>query len=138
MKCPECIHEERENAKYCSECGADLQKPHVPLKRYLFSLISVSTALRVACVGALLYATREPKLYDFYTTLKFIVCFVSAYLIYVSITTKNYAWIVVFLFCAVVFNPFYGFGIRRETWWDIDYAVALVMVGSIFLLRERN
>lgn len=98
--------------------------------------LTVSTILRVINAGLLLGAlTNQP--YEYFTILRIATCFTSAFLIYVAIITKNYAWIVVFMFVIILFNPFKAFPIKRETWAIIDVVVAVLMLGSVFLIREK-
>ena len=90
--------------------------------------LTASTILRIITAGLLFFAlTKEP--YDYFTILKIVTCFTSAYLIYVAIISKNSAWIVVFAFVIVLFNPIIKFPIKRETWVIIDVAIAALMLG---------
>lgn len=98
--------------------------------------VTLSTLFRVITAVILVVAlTKQP--YDFYTILKLVTCFTSAFLVYVAITTKNYGWIVVFLFVIFLFNPIKAFPIKRETWAIIDVITAVLMLGSIFLIGEK-
>ena len=93
------------------------------ITRYL----TVSTFLRIITAGLLVVAlTKEP--YDFFTVLRIVTSFTSAYLIYVAHTTKQNA---------VLFIPLKLFPVKRETWEIIDVIVAIVMLGSIFLVGEK-
>ena len=98
--------------------------------------VTISTILRVITAALLLVAlTKQP--YDFYTILRIVTCFTSAFLIYVAVTTKNYVWIVVFLFVIILFNPIIKVPIKRETWAVIDVVIAVLVLGSIFFVGEK-
>lgn len=98
--------------------------------------LTLSTLLRVITAGLLIAALWKQS-YDFYWILRLAVCFTSAFLIYVAITTKNYLWIVIFLFAIILFNPFKYPPIKRETWAIVDAIVAALMLGSVFLIGEK-
>ncbi len=97
--------------------------------------LTISTILRILTAGLLLFAlTNQP--YDYFTILRIVTCVTSAYLIYVASITKKSFWIVVFVFVIILFNPIIKFPIKRETWSIIDIITAIIMLGSIFFLKE--
>lgn len=107
------------------------------ISRIFRKFLTVSSILRIITAGFLFVAlTNQP--YEYFMILKIVTCFTSAFLIYVAIITRNYAWIVVFLFVNILFNPFKAFPLKRETWAIIDVFIAILMLGSIFLIKERR
>lgn len=98
--------------------------------------LTVSTVLRVI-TAIVLFNALMPQPYSYFLVLRFAVCFTSAYLIYVAITTKNYAWTVVSLFLIVLFNPFWLPPIKRNVWVIIDVIAAIVLIVSVFLVGEK-
>jgi sensor histidine kinase YesM len=98
--------------------------------------ITVSTILRVIAAGMLFYALTPKLPYEYFTVLRFVVCVVCAYLVYVSVTAKNYLWMIIGISLIVLFNPLILFPIKRPTWQVIDVVVAVALLVSIPLVRE--
>jgi hypothetical protein len=140
-KCPECFSNNHSKAKFCSECaysfyGSETLADSSGTRFYLTRYLTVSTALRLITAGILLNALL-PQTNEYFVILRFAVCFTSAYLIYVAIATKNYAWIVPFLFLIALFNPIILPAIRRNIWNIIDVATAAGLTLSIFFINEK-
>lgn len=98
--------------------------------------LSVSTVLR-AITTAMLFVALTKLPYEYFTILRLVTCFTSAYMIYVAVMTKKPAWIVVFGFFILLFIPIKMFSIKREVWTVVDVIVGLTMLASILLVGEN-
>lgn len=93
--------------------------------------IEITTWLGFIPVVLLFYAPAHTGAYGFYTALRIIVCVVSIYRIYGLYDSKSKnTWIALIYAAAIVlFQPFWSWGIERESWAWID-----VLYGIIFLI----
>lgn len=93
--------------------------------------IEITTWLGFIPVVLLFYAPAHTGAYGFYTALRIIVCVVSIYRIYGLYDSKSKnTWIALIYAAAIVlFQPFWSWGIERESWAWVD-----VLYGIIFLI----
>jgi ABC-type Mn2+/Zn2+ transport system permease subunit len=69
--------------------------------------------------------------------LRWVVCGVAAYTAYVSNLSNKLPWAWFFGIVALFFNPFIPIKLDRATWANIDVAVGIALLVSIFLVREN-
>jgi len=101
------------------------------------SYFSFSVIVRIIASVFLLWAlSRHP--YGFYTLLRWIVCTSAAYTVYICTTMKRIPWAWVFGVIALLFNPFIPPRIERATWIYIDVVTGIVLLISIFFVREPS
>ena len=74
----------------------------------------------------------------YYTILRLVVCVVCAYGVYLAIKWKQDGWAFPFGALVLLFQPLVNLRITRETWNYIDVVVALFLVATIFLFKERK
>ncbi len=101
----------------------------------LKSYFSFSVLSRIVAFVFLFWAiSRHP--YGFYTLLRWIVCGAAAYTTYICTTTKRIPWAWVLGIIALMFNPFIPPRIERTTWVYIDVVTGIILLISIFVVRE--
>ena len=104
---------------------------------YLKSFFSFSVLARIVASVFLLWGvSRHP--YGFYTLLRWIVCATAAYTAYICTTMKRIPWAWVLAVIALLFNPFIPPRIERATWIYIDVATGIILLASIFVVRESS
>jgi hypothetical protein len=103
------------------------------MKRYL----TFSAAFRIIAAGMLIYALRRNP-YSFYTILRWVTCGAAAYTAYVAFESKQPPWTFLMAVVALLFNPFFPVGLDRSTWAVVDVVTGIVMLISIFFVREEN
>ena len=84
----------------------------------------------------LLFWALDRHPYSYYTVLRFVVCGVAGYGVFISIQLdKNVlAWILGIT--AILFNPIVPIHLSRDLWAIIDVAVGLVFIFSLFVLNR--
>jgi uncharacterized membrane protein HdeD (DUF308 family) len=93
--------------------------------------VEISTILSLVPVALLFYAPAHKGAYGFYIALRIIVCVVSVYRIYKLYEKKSeYTWLsLIYIAAILLFQPFWSWGIERESWAWID-----VLYGIVFLI----
>lgn len=72
--------------------------------------------------------------YGFFTILRFVVFFTTAYVAYLAYKEQKEGWVWSMGAIAVLFNPFIPISLTREVWVVIDGLVGVFLFSSIFLL----
>jgi len=90
----------------------------------------------IAAILLVLALDRHP--YGYYKFLRFVVCGVDVYGVYFAAKLEKIGWALGFGIIAILFNPIISIHFRRGTWELIDFAVAVLLILSIFLLRESR
>jgi len=108
----------------------------VPLEYFGRTMIGFTIA-RITASVLLIWALGEHP-YDYYTLLRFVVCGVTAYGIYLAVRFKQITWAWIFGIVTVLFNPIFPIHLERGTWAIIDVSVAVLSMASIFLFRGQN
>jgi hypothetical protein len=101
------------------------------MKRYL----SLSVIARVVASALLFWALARHQ-YGYFVLLRWVVSGVSVYCGYLSYTLKRIPWAWVFGFSALLFNPIALVRIDRQTWAYLDIATGIILLISIFFIRE--
>lgn len=91
-------------------------------------------ALTIA-TGILLLALFDGWEYGFFTVLRFVLFATTAYVAWMVMEQSKEKWAWFLGLIAILFNPFIPVYLERETWVVIDFAVALLLVGTIFRLK---
>jgi len=94
----------------------------------------VWTGTALVAAAAMLFALGD-RPYSYYQALRWVVLFASAFGLVASFKTDRPGWGILFLPMAFVFGPAEFVSFRRETWFWLDLAGALVMVAAAFMLR---
>ena len=98
--------------------------------------ISLSVIARLVASVLLIWAlTGHP--YGYYTLLRWVVCAAGAYSAYVSTLTNRVPWVWFFSITAVFFNPIVPVKLDSATWSNIDVAIGIALLASIFFVREN-
>jgi hypothetical protein len=92
---------------------------------------------RLVAAGLLLWALDSHS-YSYYVLLRWIVCGVAAYGVYLSVRMSRTGWAWVLGILALVFNPIRPVHLDRTTWAAVDIGSAALLISSIFLLRRRT
>jgi hypothetical protein len=98
--------------------------------------IGLSVVLRIV-VAVLLFLALYKQGYGYYQILRWIISGISIYCIYLAYTQKKIAWVWVFGGTAVLFNPLAPIFMDRVAWAIIDVVIAVLIVISIFYVREN-
>jgi len=98
--------------------------------------ISFSVIARIIASILLFWAlSRHP--YGYYTLLRWVVCGVAGYTAYISNRSNRLPWTWFFGILALFFNPIIPVKLDRATWANIDVAVGIALLVSIFFVREN-
>lgn len=73
----------------------------------------------------------------YYTILRFIVCGVSAYGVYLALELERRGWAWILGAIAVLFNPLIKVYLDKSTWAGIDLCVGILFLISIFSLKRK-
>ncbi|MFA4907250.1 MAG: DUF6804 family protein [archaeon] len=93
----------------------------------------------VISVVFLFLAMIEGWPYGFFTLLRLVVFGTTVYLSWLACKSKKQAWIWIFGFIALVFNPLIPLHLGRDLWVVVDLLVAVFLIISIFVLNyQRN
>jgi hypothetical protein len=90
---------------------------------------------RIIAIVLLLWALDKHP-YGYYTLLRFVVCGVTAYSAYLAVELKKNGWAWTFGIIALLFNPIIPFHLGRDIWQIVDVGVAILLLVSLFLLKE--
>lgn len=101
------------------------------------SFFAPSVIFRITAAGLLFWAL-SPHQYGYYTILRWVVFAVSSYCTYVAIVQKQIHWAWLFGFIGLFINPFFPVRLNRESWAVIDTIFGIVMIFSIFFIREKT
>lgn len=100
-------------------------------------LLTLSSLARIIAAGLLFWAVARHS-YDYFTILRWVSCAVTSYCVYVAYAQKAVGWMWVMGAIAVLFNPLVIVRLRRETWMPIDVATGVVLLISIWFVREKR
>jgi hypothetical protein len=90
----------------------------------------------IAAILLFLALGRHP--YGYYKLLRFVVCGVTVYGVYFATKKEKIAWVWPFGIIAILFNPLIPIYLRRGTWQFIDFAVAILLLISVLVLRKSR
>ncbi len=99
------------------------------------SFLSFSVLGRIVVAGLLVYALRRHP-YSYYTILRWATSGVSAFNAYIAHQNEAKFWLGFFIAIAVLFNPIVPIYMARQTWATVDIITAVIMLVSIFFVRE--
>lgn len=88
--------------------------------------------LQIALAILLLLAI-SPLPYDFYISLRWLVCFGSLVLSWVAYQRRHGFWLIIFLVIAAFFNPIRPVYLSRAAWLPVDLIAA-----ALFFLSPRS
>jgi hypothetical protein len=93
--------------------------------------MEIPTILGLVPVALLFYAPAHRGEYGFFIALRIMVCILSIYRIYKLYEIKSkYTWLsLIYIAAIILFQPFWSWGIERESWAWID-----ILYGIIFLI----
>lgn len=97
--------------------------------------LSFSIVARIVASSLLFWALARHH-YGFYVLLRWVVCGASAFCAYLSFTLKSVPWRWLFALLAILFNPIFPIRLDRQTWAYFDVAAGLLLLASIFFIRE--
>lgn len=92
---------------------------------------------RITAAALLIWALRDHA-YEYYTLLRFVVCGVTTYGVYLAGRNKKIGWAWIFGIIAVLFNPIVPVHLERATWAIIDVGVSLFLMTSIALFKAAK
>ncbi len=96
----------------------------------------ISILVRIIAAGLLMWGLARHS-YDYYTLLRWIVCASGGYLIYTAYDLRKTPWVWIFGGIAILFNPIIPIHLKKSTWASIDVISGVVMIISIFFVREK-
>ena len=77
-----------------------------------------------------------PLPYGYFQLLRWIICGIAIFLVYIAYKYKKVWVTVIFGVIAILFNPIFTIHFEKNVWQWIDALCAAVFIMSIFLLRE--
>lgn len=89
----------------------------------------------VISVMLLFLAMIEGLPYGFFTLLRLVVFGTTVYLSWLAYKSERHAWIWLFGFIALVFNPLLPLYLCRDLWVVADFLVAVFLIVSIFAFK---
>lgn len=92
------------------------------------------TTAKIAAILMLFWALTDNP-YGYYHILRWVICGLSGYSVYLAYKNENKVWIWIFGIIAVLFNPIVPIYLDRESWSVIDVIVATVIFTSIFKMK---
>ena len=92
------------------------------------------TIARLFASGLLLWALAKHQ-YGYYTLLRFVVCGVVSFGVYLAGQYGKIGWLWTYLLIAVLFNPIIPIHLERSIWAIVDIGVALIILVSIFFVQ---
>jgi hypothetical protein len=95
----------------------------------------------IPCIIAaiMLFLALAPWPYGYYQLLRFVVCGVAVYVSFMAYNWRNKMWATwLFGFIAVLFNPLIPIHISRELWQPIDIICAILLIFSVFILKNPS
>ncbi|MGA9364884.1 MAG: DUF6804 family protein [Bacteroidota bacterium] len=97
--------------------------------------LSFSVVARIVA-GALLFWALARHQYGYFVLLRWVVCGTSVFCAYLSYSLKRVPWTWLFALLALLFNPIAPIRLDRQTWAYFDVATGLLLLASIFFIRE--
>ena len=91
----------------------------------------------VISIIALLLALGDLP-YGYYQLLRLLVCGVSIYAAYMAYTFNRIGWAWTIGIIAFMFNPFIKFYFGRDFWQLIDVVAAIVLIISLFAIKQKK
>ena len=73
--------------------------------------------------------------YGFFTLLRLVIFGTTVYLSWLAYKSERHAWIWIFGFIALVFNPLIPLHLGRGLWVVVDLLVAVFLIVSIFAFK---
>jgi hypothetical protein len=104
----------------------------------LFIVARLAAALMLLWAVAPQFFQMPSHRYSFFELLRVVVCAVCALGVYCAIQWKQVGWAWTFGSLALLFNPFVKVALGRDTWNFVDIVVAVFLIASIFLLKEKK
>lgn len=98
------------------------------------AVIGFTVARVIAAVMLVLALDRNP--YSYYILLRWVVCGVSMYGVYMALKLDKLSWFWCFGSIGLLFNPLIPFYLSRSVWTFVDVAVAILFLVSIPMLRR--
>jgi hypothetical protein len=86
--------------------------------------------------AVMLLIAIAPLPYGYYQLLRWIICGIAVFLIYIAYSYKK-AWVaVIFCIIAILFNPIFTIHFDKNIWQWIDCICGVVFIASVFFLRK--
>ena len=96
----------------------------------------MNTRQKIQIAGAItLLLCLLPLPYGFYAIVRIVTTVISGYLAYVYYSKKRSELAITFLIIAIIFQPFFKFGLGREVWLVVDVAVAILLL--VLAIRRK-
>jgi hypothetical protein len=97
--------------------------------------LSFSVVARIVASVLLFWALARHQ-YGYFVLLRWVVCGVSAFCAFLSYSLKRIPWTWLFGLLAILFNPLAPIRLARQTWAYFDVATGLLLLASIFFIKE--
>lgn len=89
-------------------------------------------------VASLLFWALDRHNYGYYTFLRWITCGIGAYYTYIAYKNGKNTWAWILGIIALIFNPVIPFHLDRDIWASIDFVSGILIVVSIFFVRQKE
>lgn len=96
--------------------------------------IQPTTIIKIIAVIMLFWALADNP-YGYYQILRWVICGLSGYLVYLAYNEKKNVWVWIFGILTVLFNPILPIYLDRDTWSIIDVITAVIIFISIFKMK---
>ena len=98
-----------------------------------YSLIAKSL-ITFGIVIALIVGAAIPHPYSYYIVMRWLIMTAFIYLLFTSFKNKRTGLLIFYSLSALAFNPFTKNWLQKETWYSIDYLVAVII--TIIIVYE--
>jgi peptidoglycan/LPS O-acetylase OafA/YrhL len=93
------------------------------------TLATAYGVLVLLAAGMLLWSLSRHS-YDYFTFLRVVVCAASAFGAFLAFRRESPLWGFGLTALALLFNPFFTVGLKRQTWERVDVGAAVVLIAS--------
>jgi hypothetical protein len=76
--------------------------------------------------------------YGYYQILRWAVCGIAIFLVIIAQKLEMVGWLWIMIAIAILFNPIFPIYLDKGTWALIDLATAIILLLSIFKLKNRQ
>jgi len=96
--------------------------------------------IKVGVIVVLIVAATTNQEYSYYTLVRWIVMTTFIYFGYLSYKNKQIGLLIFYIATAIMFNPFYKFWFKKDTWHLIDFLISGILVIIIIydLITDEN
>src|SRR4030067_3836418 len=106
-------------------------------------IANIKIFLTVSVLGRLIYAgllfwALDSHSYGYYTLLRWVALLACGYCLMLAFSKKDTRWAWTFGVLGLLFNPIFPVSMDKNTWAIVDAITGIVLIASIFFIREAD